>query len=253
VIRVVTDGPKDDDDFYKVIDARERLIKKWKDTGGTRPRTTQIYRQLRPFLVSVFKEKCGYCETKRSGGPKSIDHFRPTNQVTADREVMAHTGYWWLVYEWYNLLPACEECNEWYCKIVRGEKEMRGKASEFPTSGQRVASPSDEASNWRAELKAEQPLLICPYDDYPEEHIKFDRVTFYPQGLTDRGEVTIKVCGLDRDDLFSARCEALERLKKILIGELNEGTFTTTKVDDSEQHSAFLNTWLSYLRESARD
>lgn len=249
MIRVETSGPEAQDNVgQKVLLERERAIKEWKETG-TPPRRTDAYRDLKSFLTRVFAEKCGYCETLRSGGQKSIDHFRPTNEVTAERKPVSHPGYWWLAYEWFNLVPACEDCNEWNEKKVGDKPVKGGKKCEFRVSGHRIIEPSDDPSRWRNELESEDPLLLSPYEDDPQEHIEFDLLTFRPRHTTERGKETVEVCSLDRDDLLTARGRALARL---ISRTLEEGFKGMKEIDDvpaSSEYSAFLNTWVRRCRE----
>src|SRR5207244_3555440 len=65
------------------------------------------------FLNELFHKKCAYCEGKVSGHfPLDAEHYRPKKEVTEGRTRLGgHPGYFWLAYEWYNLLLACRDCN----------------------------------------------------------------------------------------------------------------------------------------------
>src|SRR5574341_1145443 len=76
-----------------------------------------VYRDYR----GVFFGKCAYCETLiAENHPGDIEHFRPKGRVTDSmgRQLMVqdengeeypHPGYYWLAYDWKNLLLACED------------------------------------------------------------------------------------------------------------------------------------------------
>jgi hypothetical protein len=59
----------------------------------------------------AFWGKCAYCESKLSNGLGETDHFRPTASAVRLRKDFSPDHYWWLAYEWDNLLSACEMCS----------------------------------------------------------------------------------------------------------------------------------------------
>lgn len=73
-------------------------------------------------LTQVYKKKCAYCESPEE--KPEIDHYRPKGSHLGQ-----HTGYYWLCYEWSNLLPSCHDCNSTH-KTVR-----------FPIIGGRTTAP----------------------------------------------------------------------------------------------------------------
>ncbi len=58
-------------------------------------------------LNDIYKNKCAYCEQTPLGSPLQVEHFRPKNGV----DEIVHSGYYWLGYEWSNLLLSCGNCN----------------------------------------------------------------------------------------------------------------------------------------------
>ena len=95
---------------------------------GQKPKITDLYKD--PRMKEVYKSgeapfhgKCVYCETNVAAShPGDIEHWRPKNRVThesgrtieietEDGSTVQHPGYYWLAYEWRNLLFACEDCN----------------------------------------------------------------------------------------------------------------------------------------------
>lgn len=161
-----------------------------------------------------FRRKCVYCETKILPGQHgNVEHFRPHAMVTDSSNTplsitingttTEHPGYYWLAYDWQNLLPACELCNQ-PSTIHSGGRPI-GKRNQFPVAGFRAAVPGDETR--------EEPLLIHPVIDYPEQHLKLNDVCAF-EGLDDRGRTTIDVLGLNDRDLPNERMEVYRTVRK---------------------------------------
>ncbi len=56
-------------------------------------------------LSTIFNDKCAFCETNTHAGAfHDVEHFRFKNH------------YYWLGYEWTNLLLSCQICNRIYKK-----------------------------------------------------------------------------------------------------------------------------------------
>ncbi len=73
--------------------------------------------------------------------------------------------------------------------------------------------PSDYPDQWRHELKAEAPLLLHPYFDYPENHICFKPDGFaFPRDESQKGKETIEVCDLNRPELVRERLGQEEKV-----------------------------------------
>ncbi|MGI4863506.1 MAG: hypothetical protein ACRYFZ_06250 [Janthinobacterium lividum] len=157
-------------------------------------RTIYAYKAVKKQLRADQHLKCAYCETKFThSSPGDVEHYRPKagyQQVAT--EPLRGPGYYWLAYDWANLLFACEECNRVY------------KRNQFPL---RVAA--DRALNHQADLHQEAPLVLNPATcPNPEAHLTFEQETAV--GLTEEGEATWRVCGLNRPDLLDARRDYLE-------------------------------------------
>ena len=131
-------------------------------------------------LEELFHDKCAYCESHlQTVAFGVVEAFRPKSI------------YWWLAYEWENMLLSCEVCNV-------------AKANRFPIMG-KVAKPGVRGRD----LLAEQPLLLDPCLDLPEEHLAF-KERGEVVGLTPRGEASIDVLHLNRSGLVDARRRAIE-------------------------------------------
>lgn len=142
-------------------------------------------------LVKACNNKCVYCESPLD--PSSIidiENFRPKGGARGfDTNQYAPMHYWWLAYEWDNLLVSCQICNQKY------------KRDYFPLEHERLRSPIGATGN---ELLKEQALLIDPAMDNPSEHLEFNE-NGYVRELTKKGKVTIEILGLNRTDLIEGR------------------------------------------------
>src|SRR5260370_13883115 len=82
---------------------------------------SKIYRHdsVKASLLRAQHDKCCYCERKiRASGYGDVEHFRPKGAVRQDEHSAEEKpGYYWLVYEWSNLLISCSVCNT-SCKLA---------------------------------------------------------------------------------------------------------------------------------------
>ncbi|MGB0932388.1 MAG: hypothetical protein ACPGVB_16520, partial [Chitinophagales bacterium] len=76
---------------------------------------------VRETLKTIYHNKCAYCESIEA--KPEIEHYRPKKGVKG----IIHDGYYWLCYEWTNLIPSCRYCN------TEG-----GKGDYYPIMGSRV-------------------------------------------------------------------------------------------------------------------
>jgi hypothetical protein len=169
-------------------------------------------------LSALYHGKCAYCETR---GVIEIEHYRPKK---GPRE-KGHYGYYWLCYEWTNLVPACHDCN----------RIGSGKGARFPLKGSRRSRPGESTPGVvdsamsvvsHAYLTVEQPLLLHPELDIPQRYLKFEinaqNKYIEIKGRNDRGESTIKVCNLHREALTRGRKEVvIQPALDLIYGALN--------------------------------
>jgi len=180
-------------------------------------------------LIKIYNgRKCAYCEGKpHKFSPIQVEHYRPKKK--SRKKPPLHNGYYWLGYEWTNLIFACE----------RGNKKKGNKFS-LAIDGLRVISPPLNNSRLDytkckidcTELLNEKPVFLNPEVDHPEDHI-----IFLPNGeawgITPRGNVTISELELNRDELITeGRKKLINRYKKgitqhienYISGEINDET-----------------------------
>lgn len=159
---------------------------------------SDIWSELKRWLLNnVFDGKCAYCEsTVTVTDYGDADHYRPKASVS---DVPDHNGYYWVAYDWHNLVPSCERCN------------TGGKRNLFPISGQRVFS-REQASDPSALDMIEKPLLLHPYkngDDHPRKHLVFNEFGHVKaRNKSEKGLNSIKVYDLRRKELRAERRES---------------------------------------------
>ncbi len=169
---------------------------------------TAVYKHDGP----PFFGKCAYCEGRiESTQPGDIEHYRPKGKVTHEDqspvmvdsnggEEVPHPGYYWLTYEWSNLLYACIDCNRINAKKHGGVPV--GKGARFPVDGKHATEPGGEVN--------EQPLLLNPLVDEPAEHLSIDETGILRE-KSERGKVFIRILGLNiREALIKDRLKAIE-------------------------------------------
>ncbi|MGF1534099.1 MAG: AAA family ATPase [Bernardetiaceae bacterium] len=138
-----------------------------------------MHRELLEALLEVYQGKCALTERKISLSDSTvfIAHYRPTRP------------YYWLCFEWSNLFPVSDDSTLF-------------RQAGFPLrrEEQRVLLPPDNRYEWRAgsdTLLAEEPLLIHPEYDQPEEFFYFDRdgiihaTEQHPRGLASIAHYTL--------------------------------------------------------------
>lgn len=179
-----------------------------------------------------FYGKCAYCESKvEENSPTYVEHFRPKGgvcdmdnkpiRITKNSIQTLHPGYYWLAYNWRNLLPTCWQCNTWH-KDKSGE--MVGKGNRFPLIGEYAETPGEEVN--------ENPLLINPMFENPENQIYMDKLgIIHCLPNSRKGQVTESLFGLNtREALIHGRkkeYEDIRRKVKALFAADNNETKST--------------------------
>lgn len=181
--------------------------------------------KVREELNKYYFTKCAYCEMHCKG---EIEHYRPKLGVTGTK----HVGYYWLCYEWTNLVPSCRYCN------TEG-----GKGNQFPIiSKTRISKPVIKAKKLDQTkclahdkpLISEQPYLLHPEIDDPKKFLNFSLkkdkkgVEIKGKDKAKRGSQTIKICNLNREYLQLNRLETVYYTTKqrfnIVFDLVSQGT-----------------------------
>lgn len=180
--------------------ARERLDPELAELAATwttgsfhipEPDAVLQHGDVADILFEMTDGNCAYCERSLTTGSRLfwvVTHHRPMWGAVGGDGKVDMTAYWWLTYDWRNLLPVCPDC-------------VRAKGTRFPVDGARAGSVD--------ELPDELPYLLDPVLDDPAEHLRYD-ADGTVQALTERGRVTCEVLALNRDPLVRDRQAVLQ-------------------------------------------
>jgi len=153
---------------------------------------------VKQALIAAQHGKCCFCERK-IGGEGDVEHFRPkANFCQRKGFPLERPGYYWLAYDWDNLLLACPICNQ------------RFKKNYFP-----LADPAKRARNHRGDLAEEKPLFINPAEEDPARFIAFRQEIAYAIHGNRRAKETIRELGLNRENLSEERRDHLAHLRRL--------------------------------------
>lgn len=151
--------------------------------------------EVKNSLISIQNHKCCFCESRVTHiSDGDVEHFRPKAAWLHEIDGLKKPGYFFLAYDWDNLLLSCQACNQ------------RAKGNQFPILNSiiRIAISSTY------DYSLEKAIFINPAMEDPEISI-----TFYeeiPKGNNYRGRKTIELLELDRFSLNEARREKLKDL-----------------------------------------
>jgi len=137
-------------------------------------------------IVELYSHKCACCE-RSYGYELEIDHYRPKKARDYGESKYQHTGYYWLTYEWNNLIPLCSSCN-------------KGKSNYFPlkNNSKRITDHTHYFANNILLLQIhEEPLFINPEIELqPELHFTY-LYNGKIEGRTDEGKEMVKFYNLN--------------------------------------------------------
>ena len=177
----------------------------------TFPFDATIYRHgtVIQALIDAQHGKCCFCETRiREEG--DVEHFRPKGGLRQEaRARLEKPGYYWLAYDWNNLLLACSVCNQ------------RHKKNLFP-----LVDPGKRVHIHSGDVSQEKPVFINPAETDPAGYIAFRKEVPYAINGNRRAQKTIKALGLRRSVLSEKRRERLDQLlflRKVLDQEVELG------------------------------
>ncbi len=185
-------------------------------------------------LRKLYHNKCAYCESaivpydNHNDSPEirkrfTVEHYRPK------------TYYYWLAYEWSNLLPLCKDCNgnkgDKFPFIGKNPYGMTNKMLniEHPQKTENKLDLEKCRANHK-DLLSENASFLHPEIDEPELCLSFSidgQIKFNDLKLgkeTDeafeirrkRADITIKEIKLDRFDLHTARLTLINDKKRDL-------------------------------------
>ena len=156
------------------------------------------HKDVKDALKAMQHGKCAYCEGDfLAYCYGDIEHFRPKGFSQQARGApRIYPGYYWLAYDWDNLVLSCELCNR------------ARKRNIFP-----LANPARRARE-PSQTALEDPLLLDPTGNVdPRDHIRF--VGNVPEAKSELGRRSIDLYGLDRSELNGLRLKHLGHAKAL--------------------------------------
>ncbi len=196
-------------------------------------------KSVKDALVKAQHGKCAFCESRfLHVGFGDVEHFRPkAGSRESPGGKLLRPGYFWLAYDWDNLFLSCQLCNQKF------------KENLFPLrdSKRRCRKPAHP-------LSRERTLLVHPEQDDPEVFVRFRGETAKAKhgGGAVKGNTTIQVFGLNRDELKGQRMKVLERLRAMrTICDHLAARFQHATASDAQDQQHFAT--LSRLLADAQD
>jgi uncharacterized protein (TIGR02646 family) len=158
-------------------------------------------KSVKNALLKAQHGKWAYCEAKVSHTAYGdVEHFRPKAAYHKTRSTpLARPGYYWLAYEWSNLLFCCQICNQTH------------KGNQFPLEDENQRAKSHED-----DILKERPLLIDPTTEEPSAFVSFQDEYVVATNGNPRGNTTIDALGLNRESIIENRRDALKKLRILL-------------------------------------
>jgi hypothetical protein len=207
-------------------DIRDRIYRDpYKDAEG------KTASKVIDYLNKWYLYKCAYCERFYK---MDVEHYRPKGEVRDENNniveiqiagrLAPHPGYYWLGYEWSNLIPSCISCNR-----------EGGKGSKFPVLGQHTwrvpinagALEFDRCSVGHSDLTTERPYLLHPEYDELEGMFSFEvaegkkGILIKGSDILRRGQMTIEICQMNRMEIRIDRQKTvIEPIRKTFIALL---------------------------------
>ena len=162
------------------------------------PKNIYGRKSIKKILIKAQNSKCCYCESIFLGTSHgAVEHFRPKGASRQGKnQATIYPGYYWLAYDWSNLLFVCTGCNT-------------AKSSYFP-----LKNPKQRARNHSQNTLIEKPLFINPAFVEPSNHICF----YYEAalGLTSEGKAMVDYIDLNRQSLLEDRLKELRNFIYII-------------------------------------
>lgn len=173
--------------------------------------------EVKQGLEKLFQGKCAYCESRYAGTqPMDVEHWRPKGMIVEEDGREVRPGYYWLAARWDNLFPSCIDCNRERRQRLMPNGELRplGKGNRFPLQdpAKRAKTPDEESG--------EDPLLLHPCQDNPDEHLEFTMdavMRSKPQSdrqPSPKGQKSIDVYALNRAGLVHERLQVLRLIQQ---------------------------------------
>ena len=204
------------DDFTSNASKKNKDVRKF-------PFDNKIYgnKTVKDQLIIEQNEKCCFCEAIfTANGYGDVEHFRPKAAYKSESK-LEYPAYYWLVYDWSNLMFSCQKCNQQF------------KGNEFPVLDENTRVKNHQDTNT---ISNEKHTLISPIEENPEDFIYFKEEIPKPKSNLNVNDKTralksIKTFGLDRNKLNRDRREYLRTVKEVkFISEIQFDKENTEQV-----------------------
>ena len=191
----------------KGVELRDSLIAQ-ADAGETKfcfNGDVYAHDSVKEQMMEDQHRKCAYCEQYKNGDFGCVEHYRPKGGYDLGSGTpLLQPGYYWLAYDWKNLLFSCSECNTSY------------KRNHFPLVNENARDIEHR------DITNEEPAIINPVTTDPGDHIEFSEFIIRPKMVDGQesiqGKTTIGVFRLnDRKDLKERRRNAWEAYNRELV------------------------------------
>lgn len=163
-------------------------------------RAIYAHLDVKNALIQAQHGKCCFCETFVADDGQ-VEHFRPKAAASQGKgKTMHRPGYYWLAYDWDNLLLCCASCNQ------------RHKGNLFP-----LADDAKRARSHHDDLGRESAVFIHPAKEDPELFFGFDEYTIKGGDSVGRGKKTVTALALNSPRLTGLRRERYEILTALVV------------------------------------
>jgi hypothetical protein len=116
------------------------------------------WRPIKIDLENYTNRKCWYTESKNSGFPNEVEHFRPKGRITDGNDEVIH-WYWFLAFSPINYRLSCQFPNRLNVNPETGQ--TGGKGDKFPLLASSIGLGSIHAT-CIDEIESEIPVLLDP-------------------------------------------------------------------------------------------
>jgi hypothetical protein len=225
----------------QALDAFETWLQKNDGSAFKFKFNEDIWGDLKRWLrLNVFHRKCAYCERWISGSFGDAEHYRPKAAVQRKNDKgrlervscriddpmtgaalqLGHPGYFWLAYDWRNLVPACQFCNSGHGKNDRFDVGIEyvvlvrltpAAFNAIPNPGKPLASRKWPGYYYLAPASLdtlERPLLLNPLNPQPDRNPR-KHIRFGVRGI--EAAVDDSQCGLNSIETFQLASEELRQ------------------------------------------
>ncbi|RYY20562.1 MAG: hypothetical protein EOO04_19800 [Chitinophagaceae bacterium] len=157
---------------------------------------------VKQALIADQHGKCCFCEATFSDNSYGdVEHFRPKKAYKIRAGTgLTYPGYYWLAYDWTNLLFSCEKCNRSF------------KGNLFPLHDETTRKPHHDHPNL---LANEDRLLIDPNVEDAALFITFKEEVPVPLNNNAKGATSIRAFNLER--MNNSRLDYLLLLDAVLV------------------------------------